>query len=107
MKLRRLASSADTTTGRACSFCHKPEGVVQLIAAPADYQPRAFICDECVAVCSSALVPRMSGPVTNRLIALMRWWLEMESEREHRSEALNELRDVAGELMANLNRPHE
>ncbi len=34
-----------------CSFCRKSEDVVgKLIANPGDYE-RAYICDECVAVC--------------------------------------------------------
>jgi len=38
-----------------CSFCHKSQGVVKaLISSPSDY-PRAYICDECIAVCSSIL----------------------------------------------------
>ncbi len=38
-----------------CSFCHKSqESVAKLISSPSDY-PRAYICDECVAVCNSIL----------------------------------------------------
>ncbi len=38
-----------------CSFCHKSQDVVgKLISSPSDY-PRAYICDECVAVCNSIL----------------------------------------------------
>ncbi len=38
-----------------CSFCHKnQEAVAKLISSPSDY-PRAYICDECVAVCNSIL----------------------------------------------------
>ncbi len=38
-----------------CSFCSKPQdAVAKLISSPSDY-PRAFICDECVAVCNSIL----------------------------------------------------
>ena len=38
-----------------CSFCHKTQdGVGKLISSPNDY-PRAYICDECVAVCNSIL----------------------------------------------------
>src|SRR6201993_3371017 len=38
-----------------CSFCHKSqEAVAKLISSPSDY-PRAYICDECVAVCNSIL----------------------------------------------------
>src|SRR3978361_1950040 len=38
-----------------CSFCHKSQDTVaKLISSPSDY-PRAYICDECVAVCNSIL----------------------------------------------------
>jgi ATP-dependent Clp protease ATP-binding subunit ClpX len=38
-----------------CSFCHKSQEVVgKLISTPSDY-PKAYICDECVAVCNSIL----------------------------------------------------
>ena len=38
-----------------CSFCHKTQDAVgKLISSPSDY-PRAYICDECVAVCNSIL----------------------------------------------------
>jgi ATP-dependent Clp protease ATP-binding subunit ClpX len=38
-----------------CSFCHKSQdAVAKLISSPNDY-PRAYICDECVAVCNSIL----------------------------------------------------
>jgi len=48
-----------------CSFCHKTQEVVgKLISTPGDY-PKAYICDECVAVCNSILEddkPGSSGP---------------------------------------------
>jgi len=38
-----------------CSFCHKSQdAVATLISSPSDYA-RAYICDECVAVCNSIL----------------------------------------------------
>ena len=38
-----------------CSFCHKSQDVVgKLISSPSEY-PRAYICDECIAVCNSIL----------------------------------------------------
>jgi len=50
-RLKR-AGSDDTLR---CSFCHKSQDVVgKLISSPSDY-PRAYICDECIAVCNSIL----------------------------------------------------
>jgi ATP-dependent Clp protease ATP-binding subunit ClpX len=38
-----------------CSFCQKSQdAVAKLISSPSDY-PRAYICDECIAVCNSIL----------------------------------------------------
>jgi len=38
-----------------CSFCHKTDDVVGKIIASAPPDPRAYICDECIAVCNSIL----------------------------------------------------
>jgi len=48
-----------------CSFCHKSQdAVAKLISSPSDY-PRAYICDECVAVCNSILEDdRAATPTT-------------------------------------------
>lgn len=46
-----------------CSFCHKSQDVVgKLISSPSDY-PRAYICDECIAVCNSILEDDRTEPV--------------------------------------------
>jgi ATP-dependent Clp protease ATP-binding subunit ClpX len=38
-----------------CSFCHKSQDAVgKLISSPSEF-PRAYICDECIAVCTSIL----------------------------------------------------
>ena len=45
-----------------CSFCHKSQdAVAKLISSPSDY-PRAYICDECVAVCNSILEDDRGDP---------------------------------------------
>jgi len=47
-----------------CSFCHKSQDVVgKLISSPSDY-PRAYICDECIAVCNSILEDDRTEPAT-------------------------------------------
>ncbi|MFB3917561.1 MAG: ATP-dependent Clp protease ATP-binding subunit ClpX [Terriglobales bacterium] len=49
----KTKSGSDDTL--RCSFCHKSQdAVAKLISSPSDY-PRAYICDECVAVCNSIL----------------------------------------------------
>lgn len=38
-----------------CSFCHKAQSAVgKLVSSPSDYA-RAYICDECVAICNSII----------------------------------------------------
>jgi ATP-dependent Clp protease ATP-binding subunit ClpX len=46
-----------------CSFCQKPQdAVAKLISSPGDHA-RAYICDECVAVCNSILEEERSDRV--------------------------------------------
>ena len=50
-----MKSRSGTDEILRCSFCHKSQdAVAKLISSPSDY-PRAYICDECVAVCNSIL----------------------------------------------------
>ena len=50
-----MKTRAGTDDVLRCSFCHKSQdAVAKLISSPSDY-PRAYICDECVAVCNSIL----------------------------------------------------
>jgi ATP-dependent Clp protease ATP-binding subunit ClpX len=52
-----------------CSFCHKSQdAVAKLISSPSDY-PRAYICDECVAVCNSILEDDKSDPQSGKASA--------------------------------------
>src|SRR6202521_1455772 len=50
-----IVKRAGSDESLRCSFCHKSQDVVgKLISSPSDY-PRAYICDECIAVCNSIL----------------------------------------------------
>ena len=50
-----MKTRAGSEEALRCSFCHKlQDAVAKLISSPSDY-PRAYICDECVAVCNSIL----------------------------------------------------
>ncbi len=56
----KRAGSDDTLR---CSFCHKSQDVVgKLISSPSEYT-RAYICDECIAVCNSILDDDRPEPV--------------------------------------------
>jgi ATP-dependent protease Clp ATPase subunit len=59
----KRANSGDSLS---CSFCHKSEDAVgKLISNPPSYQPRVYICEECIAVCNSILDDDGSGPAIN------------------------------------------
>src|ERR1019366_4947055 len=50
-----MVKRAGSDDSLRCSFCHKSQDVVgKLISSPSDY-PKAYICDECIAVCNSIL----------------------------------------------------
>jgi len=56
-----------STNAQICSFCHKSSDVVgKLISSPSDY-PRVYICNECVAVCSSILEDGKAGVDERRI----------------------------------------
>jgi ATP-dependent protease Clp ATPase subunit len=59
-----LPKRAQSDSELRCSFCHKAQEVVgKLISSPSDY-PRAYICDECIAVCNSIMEDDKPKPAT-------------------------------------------
>jgi ATP-dependent protease Clp ATPase subunit len=86
----------ETGPNRRCSFCHKAEDAVgRLISSPRDY-PRAFICDECVAVCHSAISgDREEVAAKAELIAAMNAWVAREAQGLDSSNELAEVRRLA------------
>jgi len=99
------------TKSRVCSYCHKGEDVIaQLFGSPEEYNPRAYICNECIAVCSRALTMEnpskasamnlSPGPLADRFFLLVRNWLDRETRGEDSVEVLGEMRLVARELIA-------
>ena len=104
-----------------CSFCRKSQDVVQkLISSPSDGPRRAYICDECVAVCASILQedrepaadsvseaeshepnPVLNDRLTQQLMAAIeRWIIRQESLGADASEAFAEVRATAIRLMS-------
>jgi hypothetical protein len=95
-----------------CSFCHKTQDVVgKMISSPSDY-PRAYICDECIAVCNSILEddgvvqpPRhsdrpshclMCHPMAPALLLTVEQWVLAEAKGGSGARRrLAELRDMA------------
>jgi hypothetical protein len=98
-----------------CSFCHKKQEVVaKLISSPSDY-PRAYICDECVAVCTSILqddgmLPPSLGanrpshclmchPMAPVLLDRVEQWVLAESLNRDPAPHLDQLRQMARTML--------
>lgn len=92
-----------------CSFCHKPQSdVSKLITRPSDY-PRAYICDECVAVCNSILVDEgivaeppnvRAHPLAAPLLQAIEAWIKEETSGEDASAELARVRELARLMFA-------
>jgi ATP-dependent Clp protease ATP-binding subunit ClpX len=100
-----------------CSFCRKSQDVVaKLISNPNDY-PRAYICDECVAVCASIIKddldtveapssrileepdPLPTHPLASPFLAAVERWLQRESLGDDAAEEFVEMRNLAIRLI--------
>jgi hypothetical protein len=112
MMLRRRGPDVEALR---CSFCRKSQDSVQkLISSPSDDPRRAYICDECVAVCASILQddrdPSDAGvlkaesresdalldhPLTPQLLTAIERWIRQESLGADASEAFAEVRATA------------
>ena len=105
-------------SGICCSFCQKSQdSVSKLISSPSDY-PRAYICDECIAVCASILeddrdpLPRVSGAavnvdekhpllahrLTSSLLSAIEHWIRHESLGVDATREFGEVRRIAREM---------
>ena len=101
-----------------CSFCHKSQDVVgKLISSPSDY-PRAYICDECIAVCVSIIEddripeepetavdasttphPLLSHPLASELMDAIERWMQEESLGQNAAEEIMEVRQIASGMV--------
>lgn len=99
-----------------CSFCRKPQSAVgKLVASPGE-TARAYICDECIAVCTSIVKedaeqkaepppleeghPLLTHPLASDLLNSLELWIKRESLGEDAAEELAEVRFIAGKMMA-------
>jgi len=102
-----------------CSFCHKSANSVgKLISSPSDY-PRAYICDECIAVCTSIIEddqpeplpsngvptadsphPLLDHPLASRLLATIEDWIREDSLGKNASAALADVRAIASQMVS-------
>jgi hypothetical protein len=102
-----------------CSFCRKSQdSVSKLISTPGD-DPRAYICNECIAVCASILEddrgspeasgvnvelagephPLLSHPLASPFLTAVEHWVRKESLGADAAEELAEMRGVAIRMM--------
>jgi len=101
-----------------CSFCHKGQATVgKLISSPSDH-PRAYICDECVAVCAAIIEddlaesqqsesqspednahPLLHHRLASRLMEAIETWMQEESMGEDARLSLSEVRRLAQEML--------
>jgi len=99
-----------------CSFCSKPqkEGG-KLISSPSDH-PRAYICDECIAVCQSIVEddrssreaaipeppasphPLLDHPLASELMERVVLWIRKESLGVEAAEELAQVRETASKM---------
>ena len=113
--MRRSALSHGSSL--RCSFCHKSQEVVgKLVSSPSDY-PRAYICDECIAICAMILEddrndagvpfsldpnephPLISHPLASALIDAVAQWITQESLTHEAAEELARVREIAEKMM--------
>jgi hypothetical protein len=115
--VRRTPAPSDSLR---CSFCHKSQDIVSsLLSSPSDY-PRAYICDECVAVCAAIIEddseapeaptvsselceethPLLRHPLASPFLASVERWIRQESLGDDASEEFAEMRNIAIRLMS-------
>jgi len=114
-----MARANTRASGLCCSFCHKSqESVAKLISNPRDY-PRAYICEECIAVCNSILEddhgqlppvsempvssskkhPLLAHPLASSLLTAIEQWVRRESLGSDAAPELSEVHKIAAEMM--------
>jgi ATP-dependent Clp protease ATP-binding subunit ClpX len=92
-----------------CSFCHKRQEVVQkLISSPSDH-PRAYICNECIAVCNSILEDDRNVPArtpqeepdtpASELMEAIADWIRAESLGRDAADELGRVREMARRMI--------
>jgi hypothetical protein len=103
----------------SCSFCLKTQdSVSKLISSPSQY-PRAYICNECIAVCAAILEddsdppaavlgtpvtdrekhPLLAHPLASSLLTAVEQWVRRESLGGDAAREFAEVRRIS-ELMA-------
>jgi hypothetical protein len=119
IRRRETQASAIRAGVLSCSFCHKSEDSVgKLISSPSDY-PRAYICDECIAVGASILEddrgpseadamvvtpgeethPLLAHPLASSLFTAMERWIRCEALGGDAAQEFAEFRSIAARMV--------
>jgi ATP-dependent protease Clp ATPase subunit len=115
MKWSKRSSDADSMR---CSFCHKTQDTVgKLISSPSDYA-HAYICDECIAICTSIVEddksdteqsedpteagsphPLFAHPLASELMDAIERWIHEESLGNDGANAVAAVRTIASRMV--------
>jgi hypothetical protein len=105
--MSRKVYLGDVGNEMCCSFCRRKAPEVKLISSPSDY-PRAYICDQCIAVCTSILDDEegeRERDLWRELLDALRTWLERESEGADASSELDAVRRLATSILTGRPEP--
>jgi hypothetical protein len=105
----RWRHTADSGSLR-CSFCQKRQDAARkLVSTPSDY-PRAYICDECIAICAAIVEddreplisgrsdeanPLLTHPLALRLLTTVERWIRRESVSGDADNEFAEMQEIA------------
>ena len=94
-ELERIMREAISSLPKVkCSFCLQSQDAVRsIIASPND--PRAYICDECVEVCSVCM-----NPLLSEFLAVTKSWISQEPDSQEEKYQLTRMRDIARQMFA-------
>src|SRR5690242_13038260 len=111
--MKRIRSDSELR----CSFCNKSQDVVgKLISSPSDH-PRAYICNECIAICNSILEddrkesappaedepdaphPLLGDPLASELMEAIVDWMRAESLGQDAADELGRVHEIARRMM--------
>jgi ATP-dependent protease Clp ATPase subunit len=104
------------TQALLCSFCRKPQSAVQKLISGPSQTARAYICDECIAVCASIVredAPKKDEPaaieeghpwlvhaMASNLMTALELWIKRDSLGEDAAEALGEVHVIASAMLS-------
>jgi hypothetical protein len=100
----------------SCSFCRKSQSAVQKLVASPSASSRAYICDECIAVCTAIVKedipeappasppleeghPLVDHPLASDLFSALELWIKSESLGEDAAEELADVRAIVSEML--------